>query len=634
MVTIKQILVKYWGFTSFRPLQEDVINSILAGKDTLALLPTGGGKSICFQVPALLKTGICIVVTPLIALMKDQVENLRKRGIKAVAIHSGMHSNEIEIHLNNCIYENIKFLYVSPERLETKRFIESVKKMNVNLLAVDEAHCISQWGYNFRPPYLRIAELRQYIPETPVLALTATAIKEVVSDIQEKLNFKTENAFRSSFERKNLIYYVAKEEDKLQRILKISSKLTGSGIIYARTRRATKEISSFLTKNKISSDYYHAGIDPHTRDKKQAAWTSGRTRIIVATNAFGMGIDKADVRFVVHIDLPDCPEKYFQEAGRAGRDGKKSYAILLYEKSDIIDAKKNFKFSYPEISFIKAVYQALGNFFQLAVGTGKNTSFEFDISLFCRNYNFPLSTTYSSLKFLEKEGYIILNETINAPSKAHLRINKMDLYRFQVENKHYDNFIKTLLRSYSGLFTDFVNIYESEVSRHTGLSNEEVVAFFKKLQKFEILNYIPRKTKPQIIYCSERIDSKDIYISNENYKIRKDEAAKRLDSMINYVESTNKCRSQLLLTYFDEVDVKRCGKCDVCIERNKVELSEFEFSNIIDFIKPSLIFNPLSINEIIEINPKIPEIKIIKVIQWLEDNNKIIKTSDNKYRWL
>lgn len=633
-MTTKQILVKYWGFTNFRPLQEDVINSILAGKDTLALLPTGGGKSICFQVPALLKTGICIVVTPLIALMKDQVENLKKRGIKAVAIHSGMHPNEIEIHLNNCVYENIKFLYVSPERLESKRFIESVKKMNVNLLAVDEAHCISQWGYNFRPPYLRIAELRQFIPETPVLALTATAIKEVATDIQEKLNFKSENVFRSSFERKNLIYYVAKEEDKLQRILKIASNLKGTGIIYVRKRRTTKEISSFLRKNKISSDYYHAGIDHQTRDKKQVAWTNGKTRIIVATNAFGMGIDKADVRFVVHIDLPDCPERYFQEAGRAGRDGKKSYAILLYEKSDIIDAKKKIQFAYPEITFIKAVYQALGNFFQLAVGAGKNTSFEFDISTFCQNYNFPLSTTYNSLKFLEKEGYIVLNETINAPSKVHFEINKIDIYKFQVENKHYDNFIKTLLRSYSGLFSDFVNIYESEISRHTGLSIEEVISYFSRLQKFEILTYIPRKTKPQIIYCSERIDSKNIYISNENYKIRKVEAAKRLDSMINYVESSNKCRSQLLLSYFDEVDVKRCGKCDVCIERNKVELSEFEFSHIVDFIKPSLIFNPLSLSEIIDINPKIPENKIIKVIQWLEDNNKIFKTTENKYRWL
>lgn len=633
-MTKKQILVKYWGFTSFRPLQEDVINSILAGKDTLALLPTGGGKSICFQVPTLLQNGICIVVTPLIALMKDQVDNLKKRGIKAVAIHSGMHPNEIEIHLNNCIYENIKFLYVSPERLETIRFIESVKKMNVNLLAVDEAHCISQWGYNFRPPYLRIAELRQFIPKTPVLALTATAIKEVVKDIQEKLNFKSKNVFRSSFERKNLIYYVAKEEDKLQRILKIAANLKGTGIIYVRKRRITNEISSFLRKNKISSDYYHAGIDQQIRDKKQVAWTSGKTRIIVATNAFGMGIDKADVRFVVHIDLPDCPERYFQEAGRAGRDGKKSYAILLYEQSDIIEAKKNFQFAYPEIKFIKAVYQALGNFFQLAVGTGKNTSFEFDISTFCQNYNFPLPTTYNSLKFLEKEGYIVLNETINVPSKVHFGTNKMDLYKFQVENKHYDNFIKTLLRSYSGLFTDFVNIYESEISRHTGLSIEEVMAYFSRLQKFEILTYIHRKTKPQIIYCSERIDSKNIYISNENYKIRKEEAAKRLESMINYVDSSNKCRSQLLLTYFDEVDVKRCGKCDVCIERNKVELSEFEFSNIVDFIKPGLIFNPLSLNEIIEINPKIPENKIIKVIQWLEDNNKIFKTQDNKYRWL
>ncbi|MBI9037288.1 MAG: RecQ family ATP-dependent DNA helicase [Bacteroidales bacterium] len=633
-MTIKQILVKYWGFTSFRPFQEDVINSILAAKDTLALLPTGGGKSLCFQVPALSKSGICIVVTPLIALMKDQVENLKKRGIKALAIHSGMHPNEIEIHLNNCIYENIKFLYVSPERLENIRFIESIKKMNVNLLAVDEAHCISQWGYNFRPPYLRIAQLRQYIPETPVLALTATAIKEVVIDIQEKLNFKSKNVFRSSFERKNLIYYVAKEEDKLQRILKIASNLNGSGIIYARTRRATKEISSFLIKNKIKSDYYHAGIDQQTRDKKQASWTSGRTRIIVATNAFGMGIDKADVRFVIHIDLPDCPEKYFQEAGRAGRDGKKSYAILLYENSDIIDAKKYFQFAFPEIKFIKAVYQALGNYFQLAVGAGKNTSFEFDISKFCQNYNFPLPITYNSLKFLEKEGYLLLNETINSHSKIHFRINKMDLYKFQVENKNYDNFLKTLLRSYSGLFTDFVSIYESEISRHTGLSIEEVITYFLRLQKFDILTYISRKTKPQIIYCYERIDSKDIYISSENYEIRKVEAAKRLDFMIDYAESTNKCRSQLLLSYFDETDVKRCGKCDVCIERNKVELSEFEFSNIVDFIKPGLIFNPLSIAEIIDINPKIPENKIIKVVQWLEDNNKIIKNSENKYRWL
>lgn len=629
---LKSILLKYWGHSNFRPLQEEIINSVLDGNDTLALLPTGGGKSICFQVPAMYKPGICVVITPLISLMKDQVEGLKKRGIKAVAIFSGMHPNEIEIALNNSVYGDVKFLYVSPERLESTTFKEHFRKMKLNLLVVDEAHCVSQWGYDFRPPYLKIAEIRSLIKDVPLLALTATATPEVVNDIQDKLEFKKKNLFQYSFERKNLTYYVIKNEDKYARTLRLINKITGSGIIYVRSRRKTIEIADLLSKNKISACFYHAGLDPALRTQAQNAWMNGSKRVIVATNAFGMGIDKSNVRFVIHLDIPDTLEAYFQEAGRAGRDGEQAMSILLYNNADLLSLDENFKTSYPEQSYIKNVYTALGNYCQLPLGGGKDVSIEFDLKTFCNQYNFNQLSTYSALKFLEKDGYILLSEDFNQPSRIFININKEDLYRFQIENPSYDNFIKTLLRSYGGVFTDFVRINEKELSNRLDTDVDKVVRSLQVLNKNNVITYIPQNTKPYIVYTSERIDSKDIFISKENYEIRKENALKRIEAIKFFVNSKSKCRSQILLEYFGENESKRCGKCDICLNRNKIELSEFEFDFIVNQIKPLIKDNNLTVEEIVTIIDA-DEDKIIKVIQWLIENNKINETEEMKYKW-
>jgi len=614
-------------------MQEEIINSVISGKDTLALLPTGGGKSICFQVPTMAKDGLCIVVTPLIALMKDQVENLKRKGIKAVAIYSGMHINEIEQAINNCMFGEIKFLYLSPERLETERIKQNIEKMNVSLLAVDEAHCISQWGYDFRPSYLNINQIRSSLSGIPVLALTATATANVAEDIQDKLNFSEHNLFRQSFERKNLTYVVQYEEDKLNRLLKIVNNLKGSGIVYLRSRKRTVEVADFLKKNNISAGYYHAGLDRSSREVRQNSWVSGETKVIVATNAFGMGIDKSNVRFVVHLDIPDCLEAYFQEAGRAGRDGKNSYAILLYEKADLLEAKQYFLSQFPKIKVIKQIYQAIGNYFQLAVGSGKDQSYDFDINSFCSTYNLSYQTVKSSLKFLEKEGYLLLHEMTDSDSKIFFKATKEDLYKFQVENAKYDKFIKVLLRSYSGLFTEFVKINEEGIARRTNLKKEEIENQLTLLEKFGILTYQKKKARPQIIFLTERIDSKNLFISDETYKIRKETAEERLQAVSNYIQNDNKCRSQQLLKYFNEEQSKRCGKCDVCIERNKIELSELEFDTVIKQIKPILHEKPLTIEEIAALVPNVNEDKIIKVVQWLLDNDKLHYNSQQKLQW-
>jgi len=633
-LTLHQILLKYWGYSVFRPLQEEIIQSVLEGKDTLALLPTGGGKSICYQVPALAREGLCLVISPLIALMKDQVANLKKRGINAVAIHSGMHPGEVEIALGNCKYGEVKLLYISPERLITLKMRDSLRQIRVNLLAVDEAHCISQWGYDFRPPYLRIAEIRQFIPDVPVLALTATATPRVVKDIQKKLEFKTANVLQKSFERKNLTYIVIKDEDKLKRLLKIIGKVKGSGIIYVRNRRQTKEIAEFLRKNKIKADFYHAGLDHKTRNQRQTDWMNEETRVIVSTNAFGMGIDKANVRFVVHLDLPDSIEAYFQEAGRAGRDEKPSFAVLLYENADILDLRHNLSISFPEPDFIKNVYQALGNYYQLPVGSGKDLQFEFDLFTFSDKNKFNSVIAFNALKFLEKEGYLILSESLYNPSKLFIKADKEFLYRFQVENEFYDHFIKTILRSYSGIFTEFVRISETELAQRTRLRVEDVIKHLQRLEKLQILDYIPQTDKPMIIFVQERLNVKDIRISRENYNDRMKETEKRMEAIIQYAESVNKCRSQQLLAYFGESDSKRCGRCDVCIGRNKLGLNEIEFDNIVTRIRPTLKSGSCTLDELIRLAEPIHEDKVIRAIQWLVDNKKIKILEDRSYRWI
>lgn len=614
-------------------MQEEIIQSVLDGRDTLALLPTGGGKSITFQVPAMANEGLCLVITPLISLMQDQVENLKKKGIRAAAIHSGMYPAEIDTVLNNCRYGDNKLLYISPERLTTVKMRDALKRIKVNLIAVDESHCISQWGYDFRPPYLRIAEIREYLPSIPVLALTATATPEVILDIQKKLHFRVPNVFRKSFERKNITYFVFKEEDKRRRILNIIKKVKGTGIIYVRNRRQTKEIAEFLTRQGIPSTWYHAGLDPKEREKRQQAWMKETKQVIVATNAFGMGIDKPNVRFVIHVDLTDSIEAYFQEAGRAGRDEKPAFAILLYEQADILEARKNLDASYPELQKIKDIYQALGNYLKIPVGNGKEYMAEFDIGDFSENYNFPPVIVYNSLKFLEKEGFLVLSEAIHTPSRIYIKTDKESLYRFQVENEFFDPFIKTLLRSYSGIFSEFSPIREEDLAKRTNLTTDKVIEFLVKLSKLQVIDYIPRTEIPRIVFLENRIDSKDLTLSPQYYKDRFTDAQKRTEAMIHYAESTHKCRSQALLAYFGEPEARRCGKCDVCIQRNKIELTDLEFNSILKEIKPLLKTKPSSLEELVSMVTSVTEDKVIRAIQWLLDNEKIEMNKERQYFW-
>ncbi len=632
-MTIQQILVKYWGYSTFRPMQEEIINSVLSGEDTLALLPTGGGKSICYQVPALAKEGVCLVVSPLIALMRDQVERLKKLGIKAFAVYSGMHPSEIEVAINNAVYGEAKFLYISPERVSSPVFRESLKMMKLNLIAVDEAHCISQWGYDFRPPYLKIAEIRPWFPHVPVLAVTASATPEVIDDIQEKLQFKAFNVKRQSFERKNLAYVVYEEEDKAGRLLRILNKVKGSAIVYAGSRRGTYETARHLTRNGIAADFYHAGLDPGVKERKQKLWMENKIRVMVATNAFGLGIDKPDVRVVVHTNVPANIESYFQEAGRAGRDGKKAWAVLLYHQSDLLELSGQLENSFPGLDKIKAVYQALGNYLNLAVGSGKNLSFDFDLVTFCKNYNFKPLIAYNALQFLEKEGYLILNEGVRFPPKLYMKLKGEDLYRFRVENPRFDAFVQLILRSYEGLFSQYVTINEKELAGMAGVEVRQVITLLRMLHKLGVVYYIPQKDKPQIILTEERLDANDIYISKENYQLRKKAAEQRLDAVKAYVTSTNKCRSQFLLAYFGEQQPKRCGHCDYCIERNKIDINEMEFDAVLSKIKPLLTEKPVDVNDLIG-RAAMDSKKVTRVIEWLLDNNKVQYAEDKKLFWV
>lgn len=628
----EQILHRYWGYSSFRHLQEDIIKSVYEGHDTLALMPTGGGKSITFQVPALAKEGICLVVTPLIALMKDQVENLKLKGIKATAIHSGMTRHEIEVELDNCAYGDYKFIYLSPERLGTELFKVRLRKLNVNLIAIDESHCISQWGYDFRPSYMKIAELRDILPNTPILALTATATSEVANDIQERLKFKDKNLLKMSFERKNLVYLVRNVEDKNKYLLKIISSIPGSGIIYARNREKTKEIAQLLKKEGISADFYHAGLTGEMRNIRQDDWKKGKTRIIVSTNAFGMGIDKPDVRFVIHIDLPDSPEAYFQEAGRAGRDLKLAYAILLYNETDKVKINQRIEANFPEIEEIKRTYQALGSFLSIAIGAGKGEIYDFNLMDFASTYKFNTVKAYNSLKFLEREGYIELTDELDNPSRMIFIVNRQDLYKYQVANAEMDKFIKVILRAFTGIFSQYVNIDEAYLARIAGIPLPAVIENLKKLSKQHIINYIPRKKTPLIIFTEERLDDKNLLLSNENYRLRKERFLKRIDKMLEYASNSIKCRSLFLLEYFGEMNSFRCGNCDICTSRNELELSKIEFDGILEKIKEILANQPTYIETLVDSIKQKPE-KTLKVIHFLIDNKKIIRNKQGLLEW-
>ncbi len=633
-INLQSVLLKHWGFSSFRPMQEDIIQSVLAGRDTLALLPTGGGKSICYQVPALTRDGLCIVVTPLVALMKDQVQALTNKGIKAIGVYYGLSKTEMDIAIDNCVYGDTKFLYLSPERLTTDLLRSRIGKMKVNLLAIDEAHCISQWGYDFRPPYLRIAEIREFIPDTPVLALTATATKEVIIDIQEKLQFRNQQVFQKSFERKNLAYMVFREEDKLNRLLQICKKQKGVGIVYVRNRKKTREIAEYLQLNGVSADFYHAGLTSLVRDVKQNAWMKERARVMVSTNAFGMGIDKPNVRFVVHMDLPESPEAYFQEAGRGGRDGKKSFAVLLYHKGDILELEKAHEQSYPPVEFIKKVYNSLGNYYQLAQGSGKDLSAEFDLAEFSRNYEMNQALVFSALKFLEKEGYLALSEAFANPSRVMVSLDKEGLYRFQVANPKFDAFIKLMLRSYPGIFSGFIKVNEQEMGKRAGLPADQVEKVLHDLHRMGVLNYEKQNQRPMITWLEERLSSGSLRISRENHHERKAFAWKRLKAMIDYAQSDNRCRSLSLLAYFGETRVQRCGQCDVCLERNRLQLSDFEFDQLEDIIRRSLTDSPLPLRDLIATLPtNIDEEKVLMVIRWLRDIGQIREEENGDLVW-
>lgn len=633
MSEFRSILLRYWGYDKFRELQEDIIESISSGKDTLGLMPTGGGKSITFQVFGLSRPGVCLVITPLIALMKDQVENLNKRKIKATAIYSGMTKSEIEIALNNVINGDYKFLYLSPERLKNFYFQERLKHMNVNLITVDEAHCISQWGYDFRPSYLEIAEIRKQLPATPLLALTATATPNVVTDIQDKLNFKEYNVLQKSFERKNLVYYVINTEDKIKQLFKLITKVDGSAIVYVRNRRKTKEYALLLQRYMISADYYHAGLDTKIRSEKQNAWQKGDIRIMVCTNAFGMGIDKPDVRLVVHMDLPDSLEAYFQEAGRAGRDNKKAWAFLVTNASDKIQLKKNITTSFPELKKVIEVYNYICNYLEIPYGAAKDAEFVFDIFDFARNFKIDVLTTYNSIKILESTGLVNYFEDANTSSRIIFIVNREDLYRFQVENVKLDEFIKLLLRTYSGIFNDYINISEEYLGKKANVNTETIINLLKILQQYHIIKYIPRITKPLLYFASERLEEKAIIFNKKELDAQKERTLDRLEAMLQYASSTNKCRSQQLLAYFGEKESERCGFCDVCSRRNELGLSKYEFDLILDKLKTYLNSGSYLLNELINmINSD--ETKIIKVIQWLFENNKIRYNDEQKLTWI
>jgi len=611
---LTQILQKYWGYSQFRPLQEDIALSVLAGNDTLALLPTGGGKSICFQVPALAKEGICLVISPLIALMKDQVENLKKRDIKAEAIYSGMSNHEIDRILANSIFDkDFKFLYVSPERLKTDMFRVNLQQMKITLIAVDEAHCISQWGYDFRPPYLEIAEIRKYFPKVPVLALTATATPEVVNDIQEKLLFSKKNVFQKSFKRENLTYFVMYEENKMGRLLKLIEKNPGTGIIYVRNRRRTQEIAQYLQHFHVSADFYHAGLDTETRDKKQLEWMNDKTKVIVSTNAFGMGIDKPDVRWVVHLDIPDTLEAYFQEAGRGGRDLKPSIAVMLYDNNDIKELKTNFQLTFPPIDVLKNVYKTLCEHYQIPVGYGENKVVPYDADELCKKIKLKPVELINALSFLEKTGVLMLSEEVKKQSTLHFITDDEALRNFYHYNNDKQEFVKLLLRSYGGLFSNNIKISEEEIARRAEMKVEEVEDLLLDLSKKNIVQYSKRSAKPHILFLQNRVPENYLYFKDEIYKKRKEVAKKRLDSVLFFVENTEKCRSQLLLSYFGETKSAICGNCDVCRQIDSLQIKRKEKEAIEKEITNN---KHLSHKEIINIvSEQFPEKKVIEVLR-------------------
>jgi len=617
------ILKQYWGYDAFRPLQADIIQSIASGKDTLGLMPTGGGKSLTFQVPAMAMEGVCIVVTPLIALMKDQVENLKKRDIRAAAIYSGMSNDEIMLTLDNCVFEAYKFLYVSPERLATALFLEKIRQTRVCMIAVDESHCISQWGYDFRPSYLRIADIRDILPDVPVLALTATATPEVVDDIQEKLHFREKNLFQKSFSRSNLAYVVRTTENKDEHLLKILNSVPGTSVVYVRNRKKTKDVAEFLIQNGITAEHFHAGLKNETKDERQQRWKNGETRVIVSTNAFGMGIDKAEVRTVVHLDLPDSLEAYFQEAGRAGRDEKKAFAVLLYNNGDAVKMRKRVADSFPGKEVVVKIYDSLCNYYQIGVGSGLERVFAFDIADFCIRYKLPILIAHNALKLLQQAGYIELTEEQDSSSRLLFTVDRESLYKLH-QSPDQDKLVHILLRSYTGLFTDPAYINEDLIAKRLDWKRERVYDELVALSKERIIEYIPRKKTPYITFTLERQETERIVLGKEAYDDRRERYITRVKSVLDYAKEENVCRSQVLLSYFGEKNTKPCGQCDICLKNKENEVGTELFEKIKTSVFEALSKESLPINSLLR---KLPfkEPQAIQVIRFLIDNDHIVE---------
>ncbi len=632
MADIQHILAHYWGHSTFRPLQREIIESVLAHQDTLALLPTGGGKSICFQVPALAKDGICIVVSPLIALMQDQVDQLTQRGISAVAIYSGMSNRQIDILLDNCIYGSIKFLYVSPERLKTDLFIARAKQMQINLLVVDEAHCISQWGYDFRPAYLEILNFKLLLPETtPCIALTASANLEVQQDILAKLQLKNPKVFQKSFQRPNLSYSCLWVEDKEPQLFKMLKKVGGSSIVYARNRRKTQEIAKYLQNEGLKADFYHAGLDPVQRTNKQKAWISNQIQCIVATNAFGMGIDKPDVRLVVHVDLPDSIEAYYQEAGRAGRDELKAYAVAMVEENDLIELQKNWEKSFPSADVLQKTYQAMSNYLQIAAGSGELSTYDFDWTEMARRFQLPTSETFYALKTLESEGLFLLSDAFQNPSKIKIQVNATELYDFQIRNEKFESFLKFLLRQFGGnLYTQFVSISEASLSIQLKVPVEEIERYLHLLAKFEIIEYEKQNGLPKLTLLTPRANIDNLPITWSEYLLKKDRSKAKMDGIESYVRDQKTCRTRKISAYFGEQLNTNCGICDVCIQQKKEQSGRAfpegqlpEQKLILNYLKNG----PMNISDLSDCLRPLTRTEAAKMIQYCLEAGLISYTS-------
>ncbi len=622
---IHHLLKKHWGFDQFRGLQEDIILSILNKNDTLGLMPTGSGKSICFQIPSLVLGGTTLVISPLIALMNDQVQNLKKKGFSAISISAAMHYNEIDVAMNNAALGHVQFMYISPERLQNENFRQKLSYLPINLIAVDEAHCISQWGYDFRPSYLKIAELRSYFQDVNIIALTASATKVVADDIQNQLAFKNQKVFRQSFVRNDLRYVVQYEENKIIRLQKLISNIGGSGIIYVRNRKKTEDLALFLKKNKISSLAYHAGLKFEDRQNIQDQWIENKIQVIVATNAFGMGIDKPDVKFVVHLDLPESLEAYFQEAGRAGRDGKFAYSTIFYTKADQQRLLDNFKFAFPDLDYIKQTYQAICNYFQIAVGSGQGFSVEFDIEKLCNSYNLSPLLVYNSIKFLEKENYISYLDGGYEPSKIMFLSSKEELYLFQIRFPKYELLIKTLLRSYGGLFENYGNIKEKDLAFRTKTNVQLVKENLEYLDKQQILSFIPQSSLPKLFFNQDRINGKYLEFNPNNYYHLKQRYSERIQSVIDYTENDKLCRQVQLLMYFNEIDYSNCGHCDVCINNRQKDLEKIK-QQIIQVLTNNL----YSLEQLNSHMKNLNSVSWIKIFNEMIDDG-IIKSSGKGY---